>query len=160
MSATVKIARTCGEEVQTVAAFIAAQADNAPPLLACAEPRTTALNENGGAGRRTDFHPLVADIPQWPADLPLAEAYLFWKDAVLHAVAKEDGGCRWARIDEARQGTEDVARTETPVLTLRDWQRFGLEKAPCTDKLIAIEYRAGGRLIAWRLIPGGETENA
>lgn len=159
MSATVTIARTHGDDGKTVAAFIVAQAHEQPPLLAWAEPQATALNENGGAGRRTDFQPLVSGSPDWPANLPLAEAYLFWEHSSLHVVAKESGGCRWARIEETSQG-EEVATARTPVLALRDWQRFGLAKALCTDKLTAIEYRRGGRLIAWRLITNEETKNA
>lgn len=114
------------EKTCNVAKFIARKAKENPPLLTWADPDPTAVNPEGNTGRRTDFQPLVRGIPEWPADVPLAEARLFWKSSALHVVAKDGGGCRWAKIEESDDG-EEFMRSEMKVLTLRDRKRFGLD---------------------------------
>jgi hypothetical protein len=136
-----------------VSEFISDQCKKQPPLLAWADPVPYTRNTDGKPGRRSDFHPLVQGTPSWPANLPLAEARLFWQDAGLHVVAEEGGGCRWARIQECATGDNECSRSETRVLSLRDRERFGLAEDHAVPKtLVAVEYRQQGRLVAWRLL--------
>lgn len=122
-----------------------------PPLLAWAEPEPAALNEGGISGRLHGFRPLVEGTPDWNG-LSLVEARLFWQRAALHVLADGNGGCRSVWIEECEEG-ESMTRVETPVLTLRDTQRFGLAGTGWAQrKLTAIEYRQAGRLVAWRLL--------
>jgi hypothetical protein len=145
------IRKTGSEEACTIAEFIRAQAEQCPPLLAWAEPEHTAVDVNGATGRRRDFALLVTGEPAWPDGVPLVEARLFWEKAALHVIAT-DKGCRWARIEEGGSKGEEVTRSKTPVFTLRDRNRFGLNEEQEISELIAIEYRQHGRLVAWRLI--------
>lgn len=70
-----------------LAALIAQQVQQSPPLLAWAEPDLRSVTLGHGAGRRDDFSPLVQGVPTWPEDVPLVEARLFWPGAALHVVA-------------------------------------------------------------------------
>ncbi len=147
---------THGTEQLNVAEFIAQEVKKSAPLLAWADPQATQMRDDV-PGRYKNFQPLVEGAPQWPDDIVLSEARLFWQSSALHVVAhavtKDGRGCRWARIKES-PGTE-VTRNELGVLALRDYARFGMDPwqgAP--DNLTAIEYREHGRLRAWRLLPG------
>lgn len=136
-----------------VAEIIATAISNAPPLLAWADPDPLHINLTNRSGRREDFQPLMRGASLlWPHDLRLLEARLFWRDAALHVVARDDGGCRWTRIEE-RAGTE-FRREEFSVHPIRDRQRFGLSDSDdaTIKNLMAIEYRQRGRLVAWRLM--------
>jgi len=127
-------------------------------LLAWAEPDPLYVDRFNRAGRHGDFVPLVRGVPSWPTDLPLVEARLFWPGAALHVVAREEGGCRWTRIEETDPEGQDTdyRRTTFSVYTLRDRDRFGLPDESRIADLMAIEYRQRGRLIAWRLTIGVE----
>jgi hypothetical protein len=138
----------------SVAEFVRQQAQQAPPLLAWAEPDPLGVDLTNHTGRRDGFALLVSGgMPSWPADLPLAEARLFWTSSALHVVAREGGGCGWAWIEEKPAGNAGtpVARSVIPVHTLRDGKRFGLPDGQTIAGLRAIEYRQQGRLVAWRL---------
>jgi hypothetical protein len=154
------------DAAQTVAAYArgAITAANLPQL-AWAEPKPDWM-ANGKPGRCDAFRPLLikpdSALTGWPSDLPLAEVRLFWENATLHIVANEQGGCRWAGIEELAKetGKQDdpdiicVSHETLPVYTLRDLKRFGLThdaSAPLPEKLNAITYHQQGRLVAWRL---------
>lgn len=156
--------------------------ENGEPLLAWAEPMAIALTGNA-ADRHRAFELLVAGKPAWPSHPPLGEARLFWTDRAVHVVAAPEQGCRWAMVSETAVGfclrlgflfrlrfrramfrqraagvgkpmIKKVLRAESPVLTLRDADRFGLDKANWMEQTyLAIEYRDNGRLVAWRLLP-------
>lgn len=165
-----KIKRGYDSVKHSVRAEIIAACRKKPPLLAWAEPQPDWYGH--GAGRHPQFNPLQrlqGVTPDWPEDLPLAEARLFWADRALHIVANEDGSCRWASIEEVPEGTPDradsvcVNRKILPVYTLRadDLARFGLashQYAPFPEKIDVIAYYQQGRLVAWRLT--GETTHA
>lgn len=146
------------KEASSVADLIRQKAQEAEPLLAWAEPDPLHVDVSNSTGRRSDFEPLVRGMPSWPADLPLVEARLFWAKSALHVVAKEGGGCLWVRIEELADGNSgtEVARSVIPVYTLRDMNRFGLEKGLALEGLRAVEYRQQGRRVAWRLVINGE----
>jgi hypothetical protein len=150
--------QTQQDDSRRLAEVIAHKAAESPPLLAWAEPDPLYVDRLNRTGRRGDFVPLVLGAPDWPADLPLVEARLFWPRAALHVVAREDGGCVWTRIEETDpEGKEtDYRRNEFSVYTLRDRHRFGLSDDIVIDDLMAIEYRQRGRLVAWRLMIGVE----
>lgn len=137
-----------------VADLIRQQVQKAEPLLAWAEPDPLYVDLSNNTGRRNNFEPLVCGTPSWPGDIPLVEARLFWARSALHVVAREGGGCAWVRIEEISEnsGEAEVARSVIPVYTLRDLNRFGLERKPMFEGLQAIEYRQQGRLVAWRLV--------
>lgn len=145
------------DDHRSVAEVIAQHAGEAAPLLAWAEPDPLHVAPDKH-GRRDDFKPLVQGVPSWPADLPLAEARLFWPTAALHVVAREGGGCSWTRIEEGGADGEMLLamRTEFSVHALSDLARFGLAAHEALKglPLRAIEYRERGRLAAWRLTIG------
>lgn len=143
-----------GEASGSVADGVRQWVADAEPLLAWAEPDPLHVDIANRTGHRDDFKPLVIGRPSWPADVPLVEARLFWATSALHIVAKEDGGWRWARIEQVAEdsGGTKVARSVIPVHTLRDFGRFGLLNGPAIQGLQAIEYREQGRLVAWRLV--------
>ena len=145
-----------GEASGSVADGVQQWVADAEPLLAWAEPDPIHVDIANRTGHRDDFKPLVIGRPSWPADVPLVEARLFWATSALHIVAKEDGGWRWARIEQVAEdsGGTKVARSVIPVHTLRDFGRFGLLNGPAIQGLQAIEYREQGRLVAWRLVTG------
>ena len=137
-----------------LAALLMTEVAITPPLLAWAEPDLMAAVLDNDTGRRSDFHALVSGTPDWPLDLPLVEARLFWKTAALHVVADETG-CRFARIKE--EGSADAIRRVYPIHTLQDRRRFGLaDFGGGIGRLNAVEYWRDGRLIGWRLMPGGD----
>lgn len=136
-------------ETRTVMEVIAEEAGKAPPLLAWADPDPLHVNLSNHSGRREDFKPLVQGAPLWPQDLRLLEARLFWRDAALYVVAREDGGCSWTRIEEIA-GT-NFRREEFYVHTISDRKRFGLSDDSTIQTLMAIEYKQRGQLLAWRL---------
>lgn len=150
---TCSLKRDANDDDRDVAGFVADKArETPPPLLVWADPDPMAVDTQANQGRRMRF-PLSRDSSGWPADLPLVEARLFWKDAALHVIAKEGGGCRWARIEEQVGGNgEEVTRQEFKVVALADRARFGLESGAALPGLRAIEYRQRGRLVGWRLI--------
>ncbi len=104
---TCKIIRRNGESARSVVEFVAEQASECVPLLSWAEPEPATLNINGAPGRLKNFEPLVRGYPNWPEDLPLVEARLFWEMASLHVVAKEESGCKWAYLEETSDNTPD-----------------------------------------------------
>lgn len=158
-----QIKRTCGCATHSVREEIISACEKEPPLLAWAEPQADWYGH--GTGRHPQFIPLQqlqGTMPDWPKDLPLTEARLFWKNRVRHIVANEHDGCRWVDIEELTKeaGKQDDPATTTrvsyemlAVYTLRDLERFGLNNSdvPLSEKLNAITYRQQGRLIAWRL---------
>ncbi|WP_295447120.1 hypothetical protein [uncultured Thiodictyon sp.] len=141
------------EEFRGVADFIKEKGQEDTPLLAWADPDPLSVDVTNDTGRRSGFEPLVRGMPPWLADLPLAEARLFWATSALHVVARDGGGCVWARIEEHTEGRSEsrVACSKMPVHTLRDLHRFGLEHGSAIKELFAVEYRQQGRLVAWRL---------
>lgn len=164
------IKRACGSAEHSVHEEIIAACGKKTPLLAWAEPQADWYGH--GTGRHPQFVPLQrlqGATPDWPEDLPLAEARLFWPDRALHIVADEDGGCCWARIEEVSK-EEKYEQSDyifcvniemLPVYTLRDLARFGIvhhEHAPFPEKLNAITYHQQGRLVGWRLT--GDQTNA
>lgn len=168
-----KIKRECGSVEHSVREEIIAACGKKPPLLAWAEPQADWYGH--GTGRHLQFVPLQrlqGTPPDWPEDLPLAEARLFWPDhRALHIVANEYGGCRWVCIGEVTEEEKHeqsdnifcVNREILPVYTLRpdDLARFGLahhKHAPFSEELNVITYHQQGRLVAWRLT--GEPTNA
>ena len=142
-----------GQSTRSLAEFVAAEVAKSPPEVAWAEPDLTAVVLISPSGRREDFDPLVRGAPNWPSDLPLVEARLFWKDSALHVVS--DGACcRWARIEE-QAGIETMCH-QYDVQTLRDRKRFfGDAVGTSMEGLSAIEYRHNGQLVAWRLVERG-----
>ena len=129
------------------------------PSLAWAEPSIGLLRidpEQPRPGRHPGFAPLVAGMPDWPGDLPLAEARLFWPDRAVHLLAQGDQACISVTLSEVIEGesTLNTLKQTLRLLTLRDAARFGLEKVsdPRLDRITAVEYRKNGRLLAWRLI--------
>jgi hypothetical protein len=182
-SCRIAISLSPRNETRDLSSVLADEVGKTPPLLAWAEPDLTAVCLNNRTGRRTDFQALVCGEPQWPGDIRIVEARLFWKDASLHVVANQDGqGCRWVRIEEVENGEEgveslqrspsssghaeieqqggemDVKRLKYPVFTVRDRQRFGLGEVgrnlSAIENVVAIEYRIYGHLIGWRLAKG------
>lgn len=164
------IVRSHGQALEkSVLEFIKAHIkDNACiPRLAWAEPEPTAVGNDGMAGRRLDLVPLVAGCPNWPDDLPLVEARLFWEKTMLHVVATKDGGCAWARIEEIAENLADIGSGHTvmrlsyPVLATTDLERFGIQE-PAHEidaALLAVTYYQRGRLVGWRLaLSGGEKD--
>lgn len=133
------------------------------PSLIWAEPQANWLGH--GSGSHLDFLPLQqlhGALPQWPDELPLAEARLFWPGSAIHIVA-ENGGCRWAHIEETQEKPGDdvitVSRNSKPVylLSRNELNRFGLlnknwSESGLTETLTAITYYQQGRLLAWRLV--------
>lgn len=161
MNNNVKLKRESGKDERSVAAFVAAEAEKERPLLSWAEPDASYARK-GKPGRIGDFVPLVAGCPDWPKDLPLVEARLFWATSALHVIA-DDKGCRWARLWESDAGEEKDRRSEKDVLTLQlqDAERFGMTTHGWPNlPLTAIEYRSGGRLVGWRLITRGKEQTA
>ncbi|MBF0160054.1 MAG: hypothetical protein HQL58_11090 [Magnetococcales bacterium] len=146
-----KIVYQHGQETCNVVNFIHQKIRDCPPLLAWAEPDLTAVDIRSKTGRRRDFTPLVRGIPDWPEDLPLVEARLFWQISALHVVAIDQCGCRWVCIEESSISGVEVTYSEMSVLTLRDHKRFGLDEQTI-ERLSAIEYRQNGRLVGWRLV--------
>jgi len=146
--------RDRGEANCSIAEFIATRAEKTPPLLIWAEPNPSAVDLAGNTGRRIHSLPLVRGIPEWLDKVPLTEARLFWQNLALHVVARDEGGCLWATIEEGADGGEEVIRSERRVVTLADHQRFGLMEQPAFSDLRAIEYRQQGRLVAWCLTLG------
>lgn len=148
--------RTRGEAECGIREFIASQLVAEGPLILWLDPDPLAVDYNGPTGRRLDALPLVEGAP--PAgmlDVPLAEARIFWKEAALHVIASEGGGCRWARIEESREAEDDEARVQReiiPVLSLRDQARFGFDDRQEIENLQAVMYKRQGRLLAWRLL--------
>lgn len=145
-----------GTHAGTIADLIAEEAQKQEPSLAWAEPDLTAVALDNQSGRRADFIPLVRGAPNWPHDLRLVEARLFWPNAALHATA-EDQNVRWVRFEENsgddNAAKETVTREQFDIETVRDRRRFGLGDAgDGIEKLSAILYRRNGRLIAWRLV--------
>ena len=145
------------QDARTVTEVIADEAGRERPLLAWADPDPLHVVLSNHNGRRQDFNPLVRGAPSWPQDLRLLEARLFWSDAALHVVSRDEGGCSWTRIEETDpQGNEtDYARMTFRVFTIRDLSRFGLADESRIERLMAIEYRQFGRLKAWRLTDQG-----
>lgn len=154
---------TPGEDSRSVAQYVAEQARENAPSLVWVEPDPAAVDLDGGSGRRLHGLPFGTDFGGRFDGIPLVEARLFWARAALHVVAGEEGGCRWAKIEESDDGggdgVEEVMRDEgIEVLTLADRARFGLpEASPDSQalRLRAIEYRQRGRLVGWRLVTGG-----
>lgn len=152
MNSKTRIHHRTGRETSDLRTFIAARLQQKTPLLAWAEPQAS-YSRAGQPGRIVDFRPFIAGKPDWPADVPLVEARLFWADSALHVVA-EGTGCRWAELVEDREGDEEVSVSRQPVLGLRDGVRFGLSTADWpSQKLVAIAYSQRGRLVGWRLLP-------
>ncbi len=150
---TCSLKRDSDEDDRDVAGFVAAKTgETPPPLLIWADPDPMAVDTQSNCGRCMSF-PLSKDTSHWPTDLPLAEARLFWKHAALHVIAKNGGGCCWARVEEQDGGSgEEVTRQEFKVVALADRARFGLEAEAALPGLRAIEYRQRGRLVGWRLV--------
>ena len=141
------------DSTATLADLVTAEAAKAAPLFAWAEPDVMAAVIDNRTGRRPDFRPFVRGKPDWPADLPLVEARLFWETAALHVVAL-DTGCRWARLEEG--GNLEAIRRAFPVHTLKDGRRFGMTgDEGDIGGLTAVEYWREGRLIGWRLTKAG-----
>ena len=127
------------------------------PLFHWLEPRPFLPRDEDGKplpGPLKDFFPFGVGVPR--TDLELDEARLFWADGALHAVADEEGGCRWFRYAEtAFEGAEpipNVRREIAPVLPWRDRGRFRLPMESCRESLRALLYSKGGRLLAWRIV--------
>jgi len=154
---TIKLIRSNDKSDSSVLKYVTEIAQKESPLLAWADPVPTARNSARKPGRYVGFNPLAVGVPNWPENLPLAEARLFWANAALHIVANEGAGCRWARIEEAANNEvsqgEAFSRSEIPILTLRDRDRFGLTESDDDEmNLVAVEYRQQGRLMGWRLV--------
>lgn len=145
-------------ETRDLATVLKAEMSRRPPLLVWTEPDVNAVSLGNRTGRRSDFRALVSGNTDWPADLLLVEARLFWETSALHLVADDTSpGCRWLRIEERDDGKEEVMRRQIPVHTLQDRQRFGLPGNG--EELAAVEYLRQGRLIGWRLLPGNVGRN-
>jgi len=132
-----------------------------PPVLAWAEPQISLYRTPDGllhTGRHPQFTPLVTGCPQWPEDLSLTEARLFWPNKAIHLVASGTRGCVSVTLFEAPDGDQEVVKTKIELLTLRDAARFGLRGSLIDQYAGSIEYRRRGRLLAWRLVHLAETK--
>lgn len=159
--------RSRGQAEGSVSAFITSHLGAESPLLLWVDPDPLAVDYRGATGRRLEALPLVeGNAPDWMLNVPLTEARIFWKQAALHVITGEAGGCRWARIEEATEGDKDgngerVQREVIPVLTLsdRDRARFGITDRHVIENLQAVLYKRQGLLRAWSLAinsPGRE----
>jgi hypothetical protein len=171
--ATVSLRAAHGKRDELVAAVVSLLLGQEPALAWC-EPRPTRERVDGFQTLWTapfkDLRPFLNNA------LVLEEARLFWEAGSVHLVAGRSGS-RWAAfwnspLDStpvwlqplSPQGPEllkGLSRTETDVLTQRDWRRYGL-KPPGTEfpkeKLKLTAYRQGTDLIFWHLSEGKARE--
>ncbi len=129
------------------------------PSLVWLEPNPREVDLKTPNGRRIDSPSLTEGFPAWlngENEPSMVEARLFWDRAALHVIADPGGeSCRWDLLWETQTPSEDgirVRRDEYPVHTLKDRARFGFEIESADLKLKMVEYREGGRLVAWRLV--------
>lgn len=147
-----------GKEMLSVRQLAVRFSEQSSPLLAWAEPDPRAIGRSTGSGRWQDFVPLRAGTPDWPDDLRLMEARLFWSDRSVHIVS--DGPeSRWAELrEETPSGSGiPVLKKNYKVHLTQDRARFGLanEDVPSAG-IRMIEYWTGGQLLGWRLVTDTE----
>lgn len=139
-----------------------------PDAIIAAEPEISLPSVNGKpqAGRHPAFQSIARELP--PPEIALREVSLFGQWRWLHLVAPQAAGklpgriLIWSLLDDLERATprHGLVYQEGKTLAWQDRKRFAL---PATDHnalntFTTGRYLEGGRLITWRIVPGGVSQ--